>query len=260
MSELIFFANPLLLPLVLVVVLTLAIEFPFRFARAWLPDEVVDKDSWNTVQAGLITLAAFVLSLSFSQASARFDVRRELVVKEANAIGTTWLRADQLPSAQAKRFRQILTDYTAKRLESDETPEDQPAFYEIIRQANLDQDRLWAIVSPALREHPYLGLSLLMQTLNDTIDVSGEQVQALIEHVPTAILTLMLLLLTLAMLSTGIRFARDRSRPVFLSTLFVFACVVVVSMVVDYDRPQSGFVKVDLRPMQVQLASMREAP
>ena len=55
-----------------------------------------------------------------------------------------------------------------------------------------------------------------MQTLNDTIDVSGEQVQALIEHVPTAIITLMLLLLTLAMLSTGIRFARDRSRPVVL--------------------------------------------
>ena len=98
----------------------------------------MDKDSWNTVQAGLITLAAFVLSISFSQASTRFDVRRELVVKEANAIGTTWLRADQLPAAQAKRFRQILTDYTAKRLESDETPEDQPGILE-----NRSAKRIW---------------------------------------------------------------------------------------------------------------------
>ena len=234
-------------------------QFGFFSARRTALN-AAESTAFGVVQTTAFTLLSLLLAFSFSLALSRYDARRELVTKEANAIGTTWLRADQLPSAQAKRFRQILTDYTAKRLESDETPEDQPAFYEIIRQANLDQDRLWAIVSPALREHPYLGLSLLMQTLNDTIDVSGEQIQALIEHVPTAILTLMLLLLTLAMLSTGIRFARDRSRPVFLSTLFVFACVVVVSMVVDYDRPQSGFVKVDLRPMQVQLASMREAP
>jgi hypothetical protein len=47
------------------------------------------------VQAGLFTLAAFVLRLSFSQASARFDARRGFVMKEANAIGTTFLRANQ---------------------------------------------------------------------------------------------------------------------------------------------------------------------
>jgi len=46
MSELIFFANPLLLPLVLVVVLTLAIEFPFRFARRGCPTK------WWTKTAG----------------------------------------------------------------------------------------------------------------------------------------------------------------------------------------------------------------
>ncbi len=243
----------------MLVVLTLAIEVPYRYARAWLPGETVDADSWNVVQAGLVTIAAFVLSLSFAQASSRFDARRELVVKEANAIGTTWLRADQLPPADAKRFRQILTEYTAKRLESDETPEDALNFQELVRQAGLDQDHLWAIVSPKLHDHPVLGLSLLMQTLNDTIDVSGEQVQSLIDHVPTSILSLMLLLLTLAMLCTGIRYARDRSRPILLSSIFVVACVVVVSMVVDYDRPQTGFVQVDLRPMRVQLQAMQAA-
>jgi hypothetical protein len=70
--------------------------------------DLVKDDAWNTVQAGLLTLAAFVVGLCFAQASARFDARRELVVKEGNAIGTTWLRADQLAPAQAQ---QLLTDF-----------------------------------------------------------------------------------------------------------------------------------------------------
>ena len=256
MGQLIFFGNPWLLPIGMLIVLTLAIELPFRYARACLSGELVDDDAWNTLQAGLITLAAFVLGLSFSQASSRFDDRRELVVKEANAIGTTWLRADQLPPAEAVRFRRILTNYTAARLASDENPGKPVAYRKSMQEGSQDQTALWNIVSPRLRDHPSLGVSLLMQALNDTIDVSGEQLEALTAHVPTAIILLALLLITLATLATGIRFARDKSRPVFLSTIFVMSCVVVISMVIDYDRPQSGFVRVDLSPMQIQLRSM----
>jgi len=76
------------------VVLVLAIEIPYRWLR--LPALAKNMDAFNALQAGLLTLASFVLGLSFSQASSRFDGRRGLVIKEANAIGTTWLRADQL--------------------------------------------------------------------------------------------------------------------------------------------------------------------
>jgi len=66
--------------------------------------------------------SALVLGLSFSQASARFDARRAIVITEANAIGTTWLRADQLEHADSKHFRQILTDATAAGLAVYQTP------------------------------------------------------------------------------------------------------------------------------------------
>lgn len=117
---------------------------------------------------------------------------------------------------------------------------------------------LWSIASSALRAHESnLGLALLVQTLNDTIDVSAEQLAALRGRVPTAMLVLTIVLVVLGMLSIGFRFARDRSRSVLMSAIFVVASVVVINMVIDYDRPQTGFVNINLDPLRNQLQSMQ---
>ena len=76
-----------------------------------------------------------------------------------------------------------------------------------------------------------------MQTLNDTIDVSAEALQAATSHVPTAIVVLALILVALGTFATGLRFARDNSRPLVLSVIYVLAYVIVIEMMVDYDRP-----------------------
>jgi len=258
-SDIIFTWNPWCLPVLMAVVLLLAIELPYR----WLHMPAMEKhtDAFNAVQAGLLTLASFVLGLSFSQASSRFDARRGLVMKEANAIGTTWLRADQLPRPETTGFRRILTDYTAIRLKAYETPGDPGLHGLAIKRSDEYQTQLWTITSGAMRREPgNLGISLLMQTLNDTIDVSAEQLQALTTHVPTTVVELTLLLVTIGAFSLGLRFALDRARPAALSAAYVVASVIVISMMVDYDRPQTGFVRVNLNPIRVQLESMQKSP
>lgn len=257
MTYLIYGANPWALPLLMLVVLTLSIELPYRFTGGALKESATQTDAFNAVQAGLLTLASFVLGLSFAQASARFDDRRMLVIKEANAIGTTWLRADQLAPAQAKEFRRILTAYTAARLMAYQSPQDKALYQRTVKQSDEDQSRLWRIASPALRAKPNQGLSLLMQTLNDMIDVSAEQLAALTTHVPTEVVVLTLVLVTLGALSLGLRFAISGSRPPALSAIFVVASVVVISMMIDYDRPQAGFITVNLNPLKTQLQAMQ---
>ncbi len=262
MTQFLFYSNPWVLPAVMLVVLALSIEVPYRIGHLLLPRLPVNDDAWNIVHAGLITLASFVLGLSFAQASARFDGRRALVVKEANAIGTTWLRANQLDPDAERRFQQLLTDYTATRLSAYETPSASPALYrQAIVRSTRDQTLLWSIASSASRAHrPSLGLSLLMQSLNDTIDVSNEVLQAATSHVPTAIVVLALALVALSTLATGLRFARDKSRPLVLSAIYVLAYVIVIEMMIDYDRPGTGFVTINLNPMKRQLLSMQGRP
>jgi hypothetical protein len=259
MTQLIFSSNPWVLPALMLVVLSLSIEVPYRFGRS-LAHYMPKADPFNAIQAGLLTLAAFVLALSFNQASGRFDTRRALVVREANAIGTTWLRADQLESTQSKRFRRILTDYTAARLRAYETPRDPELYRKTIDQSNKEQTELCKMLSSSLHAHQStLGISLLMQSLNDTIDLSSEQLQALTSHVPTAVLVLTLALVTLGTLSLGLRFAMDQSRPAILSAIYVIAYVLVINMMVDYDRPNTGFVSVTLTPLKLQLESMQRS-
>jgi hypothetical protein len=257
MTDFIFQSPDWILPALMFVVMSLAIELPYRLAH-FFSKYNPKIDSINTVQAALLTLSAFVVGLSFSQASARFDARRSLVVQEANAIGTTWMRAQQLDAPQARQFRRILTDDTAARLAVYERP-DAPQL-EVRKRADRDQRALWQIANGALRAHPSFGLSLFTQSLNETIDIIAEQRQSLASHVPIAIIILTLCLVTLGALSLGIRFAVSGSRPFFLSLFYVLAYVIVIEMMIDYDRPNTGFVTISLTPLTAQLHEMESFP
>ncbi len=61
----------------------------------------------------------------------------------------------------------------------------------------------------------------------------------------------------LGALSLGLRFAAHGVRPAALSAVYVVASVIVVTMMIDYDRPERGFVNVDLKPLQIQLQTMQ---
>lgn len=258
MSYLLFSASPWLLPLVLVVVLGLAIELPAIWGKGLASKLPISDSIWNVIQGGVLTLVAFMLGISFAQSQDRFDSRRQLVVTEANAIGTTWLRADQLPEGEKKAFRALLTDYTKTRLQLYRGTLTPDQLDQGLAKSDADQGRLWATASGMLREQPQnIGRSLLMSSLNDTIDVSAEQRQALTHHVPVAIDTLTLLLVILGAILIGLGFARAGATLSILGGAYIIASVMVITMMVDLDRPQKGFVRVNLDPLVVQLRSMQ---
>jgi hypothetical protein len=218
-TEFLYQSNPWILPKATLIVLSLAIELPYRL-RAVVSLKNPSLDPVNALQAGLLTLSAFVLGLSFSQASARFDARRAIVIAEANAIGTAWLRADQLDLADSKRFRRTLTDATAAGLAVYQSPYDATLIEQSTAQTKRDENQLWSIASSALHARGTIGLSLLLQSVNNLIDILAQQRQALASHVPTAIVVLTLCLVTLGALSLGVRFALDGTRPPLCSASF----------------------------------------
>jgi hypothetical protein len=256
----IYQSNSWLFVTVILLVLALAIEIPYRVFKGYFSGNKEKTDPLNALQAGILTLSAFVLSLSFSQAQARFDARRALVTTEANAIGTTWLRADSLGPAQAPRFRQVLTDDISARLAAYGAPRNPQLYQQSIDRSTRDQDELWTIASSALQAHETFGLSQLRQSVNDTIDVAAQQRQSIASKVPTQVTTLTLLLVILGAMSLGVRFALDGSRPTLMSAIYVAAYVVVISMMVDYDRQDTGLIKVSLTPLTLQLQSMEHSP
>ena len=68
--------------------------------------------------AATLALLAFILAFTFGLAGSWFDVRRRLVIDEANAIGTTYLRAGMLPEPHRSDVRDLLREYVDVRLEA----------------------------------------------------------------------------------------------------------------------------------------------
>src|ERR1044071_1741066 len=81
-----------ILPLTVVLAL-LSVELGYRLARYRLQREPAEKESSLGGMVGsTLGLLAFMLAFTFGLAGSRFEDRRQLLLSDANAIGTTYLR------------------------------------------------------------------------------------------------------------------------------------------------------------------------
>src|SRR5262245_51151559 len=103
--------------IVILLVVLLSVEFGYRLGRYRRRRHEEEKEApLGTMVGAILGLLAFILAFTFGLAATRFDTRRQVVLDEANAIGTTYLRAGMLPE-QGQQVRGLLRDYVAARLE-----------------------------------------------------------------------------------------------------------------------------------------------
>ena len=216
--------------------------------------------AFNVAQTAIFSLSALILAFSFSLAESRFDIRRNLVVDEANAIGTTYQRAGYLPANDRARFRSALTLYTRLRLEAYTYNPDLNARLRAERDSIRLQSRLWSIAGAAGRaDNRNVQLALVTQSLNQTIDLSAAQAAALRIHLPDEVIALIIVLTFASAFSFGLIFGFARSRFIGASVVLPFILAFLVNTIIDLDRPQTGLIHVDLTPLQTQLQSMEKS-
>src|SRR5450432_4901046 len=69
------------------------------------------------VEGAIFALFGLLIAFTFSGSMERFDKHRELIAEETNAIGTTYLRLDLLPTNAQPELRELFGKYLDKRLE-----------------------------------------------------------------------------------------------------------------------------------------------
>src|SRR3954447_23170716 len=74
------------------------------------------REPFGVVQAALAGLVALILAFGLTMAVGRYDARRAAVVNEANAIGTTYLRAQTLAEPVRSQSLHLLKRHTALRI------------------------------------------------------------------------------------------------------------------------------------------------
>ncbi len=97
----------------------LSVEAGYRLGRLRrLHSEPEKESSVGVMVAATLGLLAFTLAFTFGLAWGRFDARRQLVLDEANAIRTSYLRSAFLPEPQRSTIRVLLREYLDSRLEA----------------------------------------------------------------------------------------------------------------------------------------------
>ena len=200
----------------------------------------------GAVVGATLGLLAFLLAFTFGMAASRYDTRKQLVLQEANAIGTTYLRVEMLPEPQRSEIRNLLREYAAQRVggvTAIMTPE-------IMAKSGALHDRLWAQAVAVGGQSPNsIVVGLFVQSLNETIDLDETRVTAGRNRIPDTIWLALYVVTILTMAAMGYQFGLtgEHSWPVTILLVLVFTTVIM--LIADLDRPQAGWLKVSQQAM-----------
>src|SRR5512139_1750487 len=99
----------------------------YRFGRRRRQEEDAPSEVSGPIIGAVFALLGLLIAFTFSGAYSRFDARRQLIVQEANAIGTAYLRVDLLPAETQAPLRESFREYTATRAAQQQYVSDNPA-------------------------------------------------------------------------------------------------------------------------------------
>jgi hypothetical protein len=204
----------------------------------------------------VLGLLGLLLAFSFGMVLNRYESRRELVTKEANAIGTAYLRAQLLDEPYRGRLSSLLVQYTENRIA-------------LADQGSLSGDRLvqndrllteiWTAVKASRESALAHGLTTaLLTSYNEVIDLDTERKIAWELRVPVDVLGLLLVYFTVTATVVGHQVDGPRGRR---AALLLFAMVALsITIITDLNRPMTGHVRESQQAMLMLLQSLRAQP
>ena len=195
------------------------------------------------VEGAVFALLGLLLAFTFAGAASRFDERRKLIVDEANAIGTAYLRLDLLAPAARDELRSRFRDYLDSRLRVYRAlPDLQAAETELTRSAQLQQ-QIWSrAVTAASGVQP--ATMLLLPALNEMFDITTTRTMAARTHPPFVVFAMLGALCMLGAFIVGYAMGAPKRTWVHVVT-FAATLAAAFYMIIDLEFPRLGLIKVD---------------
>jgi hypothetical protein len=234
--------HPLWLFVCLLIVLAGVVEVGFR--RILRASAKVDSDRHEQIVAtrnDVAVLLSLLLGFTLAMVLSRFDLRKQLVVDEANAIGTTSLRAQMIPEPSRSKAQELLRQYTEVRLQFFNSKVNSESFQTALKRSEQMKTDLWQQAVVVAQQSPGPITALFVNSLNETIDLDAKRLAALENRVPRAIWGMLVLLSLLTCLMVGYS-QRQRFLPAMLVPPLMIA--IVMALISDLDTPGSGLIRV----------------
>ncbi len=229
----------------------LAVEVGFRLGRrAESSTKPATKSQIAIVEAALLGILALLLGFTMSMAVSRFDARKQLVLAEANAIGTSYLRTRLLPAPDGPEIASLLRQYIQVRVQYGNSGDGLAPLDDLHTQTTHLQTEIWTRAAAYAQKDPNpVKAGLLLQSLNEAIDMETARWTAVQNHVPPNVIYINAIVALLASMLVGYAYGLDGRRNPFSMCVLVLAITMVLAVIVDLDRPRSGFIRASQQPM-----------
>jgi hypothetical protein len=214
------------------------------------------REPFGVLQAALLGVVGLILAFGLTLAVGRYEDRRAATVAEANAIGTTYLRAQLIAEPERSRSLELLRRYTTLAVAITHEIPNSPAMRRTVAAQGLLQRRLWRLAGQSIAAAPVASAPrLYVDSLNSTIDQQSVRVSSLDNRVPGAVLGLEVIgaAIALALLALHISIL-GRGLVAMLAAAALVTLLLLVTF--DLDRPTRGLIEIPSAPLESVRASM----
>lgn len=233
----------------LLLMLLLAQDAGFRLGkRARSSEHAPTSGQMGALVGALLGLLGLLLGFSYAGAASRFIARQDLIVSEANAIGTAYLRAEMLNEPYRSSLRTALKEYTELRLEASKalrTGVDPLVLTELMKR----QDRIWTSARDGVNDKPGMVMAVL-PPVNEVIDLHTLRIAAGKRHVPNLIMAMLVACsaLCIGVLGYDAGLAGRRNALLYASLAILIGTALWTTIDMDYAR--IGLVRLSDAPLQ----------
>lgn len=211
-------------------------EVGFRMGRRWQARKTPQSAQSGAMMAAALALLAFMLAFTFGTAASRFDARRQAVLHEANAIGTTWLRSQMLPSPHPAQIEPLLLRYVEVRLEGAKAKSLEELRRALAESTDLHK-QLWEHAVALAKEYPRsVVLGLFVNSLNEVIDLHTGRITVVRQRIPRSVWLTLYFIALASMVMVGVNAGLSGGRSLLMTALLAAALSVVMVLIIDLDR------------------------
>ena len=200
----------------------------------------------GAVNGAIFALMGLLIAFTFSGAASRLDLRRNLIVEEANAIGTAYLRLDLLSPEAREPLKEQFRRYADARLEIYRHWEVKVAISVNMAKSIQLQNEIWRSTIAACRaETGQSACMLLLPALNDMIDITSTRSVASVTHPPSIIFAMLFLFTLAGSVLAGFGMAGNKTRNWTHMLAFAATLSFAVYVTLDLEFPRLGLIRLD---------------
>lgn len=202
----------------------------------------------GAIDGAVFGLIGLLIAFTFAGAAGRFDMRRQLILEEANAIGTAYLRLDLLPAADQRELKTLFRKYVDSRLAVYAVlPDVEAAKGKLAASATL-QSEIWSrcVVSSsgAVANGPAV-TTLVLSSLNEMIDITTARTVALQTHPPPVIFGMLGVMMLAGSMLAGYGMSSTQKRNWLHMMVFAVLMSSSIYVILDFEYPRGGLIRID---------------